>query len=57
MPKASSKASDMQYKVNDLVEESAKLGLKLNSAKTRILDYAESIFKSMGHAIQTQRSC
>ena len=30
----SSKASDMQYKLNDLVEESAKVGLKLNSTKT-----------------------
>ena len=33
----SSKASDMQYKLNDLVEESAKVGLKLNSAKTKSL--------------------
>ena len=31
----SSKASDMQYKLNDLVKESAKVGLKLNSAKTK----------------------
>ena len=31
----SSKAYDMQYKLNDLVEESAKVGLKLNSAKRK----------------------
>ena len=31
----SSKASDMQCKLKDLLEESAKVGLKLNSAKPK----------------------
>ena len=39
----------MQYKLNDLVEESAKVGLKLNSAKTKSLktrtSYTSSINK------------
>ena len=32
----------MQYKLNDLVEESEKVGLKLNSAKTKSLKASTS---------------
>ena len=49
----SSKASDMQYKLNDLVEESAKVGLKLNSVKTKSLKAKTSNTSSLATKLWT----
>ena len=56
----SSKATDMQYKLSDLVEESAKVGLRLNSAKTKSLkartSKTSSIYKVGNEAVENTDS-